>query len=140
MKFWDSSALVAAVVVESGTASIRGIGHRDPDRVIWRLTEIEIASGLWRRRRSNDLTEDARSVAQHGADQLLSNAIVIADVPPVVNRARRLLATHNLRAADALQLAAALVATEDQPSRFAFVTLDDRLAEAASREGFTVLP
>jgi predicted nucleic acid-binding protein len=50
--------------------------------------------------------------------------------------AQRLLRVHELRAADALQLAAASTAAEDLP----FVTLDDRLALAAAREGFVVEP
>ena len=51
----------------------------------------------------------------------------------------RLLRVHPLRAADALQLAAAIAATEGQPASFPFVTLDDRLAKAAEREGFEVV-
>jgi len=54
-------------------------------------------------------------------------------------RARRLLEVHALRAADALHLAAALVATEERPSVLDFVTFDERLAEAAEREGFSIL-
>ncbi len=37
-------------------------------------------------------------------------------------------------------LAALLTAAEEQPHELPFVTLDDRLVEAARREGFTVLP
>jgi predicted nucleic acid-binding protein len=58
----------------------------------------------------------------------------------VDRRARRLLAAHPLRAAAALQLAAALVACDERSDVPPFVTLDDRLAEAARREGFVVLP
>jgi predicted nucleic acid-binding protein len=52
--------------------------------------------------------------------------------------ARRLLRVHALSAADALQLAAAIAASEADPASLALVTLDDRLAEAARREGFLV--
>ena len=52
----------------------------------------------------------------------------------------RLLGLHHLRAADALQLGAALVAAYDQPLGSALVTLDARFADAARREGFRVLP
>jgi len=45
---------------------------------------------------------------------------------------------HALSAADALQLAAALVAVAGRPQGFGFVTLDDRLAVAAASEGFLV--
>ena len=51
-------------------------------------------------------------------------------------RALRALATHPLRAADAVQLAAALVAAEDRPRGHHFVCGDLRLREAATREGF----
>ena len=54
-------------------------------------------------------------------------------------RATRLLRVQPLRAADSLQLASAIVAAEDQPQSHEFVTLDERLALAAQREGFTVL-
>lgn len=58
----------------------------------------------------------------------------------VVRRdAARLLRVHALRAADALQLAAALAAAENNPSALSIVTLDDRLAEAAEREGFPLM-
>ena len=56
------------------------------------------------------------------------------------DRAIRLLAIYSPSAADALQLAAALTWAEDRPAGRAFVCLDDRLREAAHREGFTVLP
>jgi predicted nucleic acid-binding protein len=50
----------------------------------------------------------------------------------------RLLRVHPLRTADALQLAAAIAAAEDHPATLPFVTLDERLAQAAEREGFPV--
>jgi predicted nucleic acid-binding protein len=53
--------------------------------------------------------------------------------------ARRLLRVHDLRAADALQLAAGLAALDTRTEPLPFVTLDDRLALAASREGFPIL-
>ena len=47
--------------------------------------------------------------------------------------------THPLRAADALQVGAALVAAEEFPATLEFVTLDRKLAVAAEREGFRVI-
>ena len=55
-------------------------------------------------------------------------------------RAIRLVATHDLRAADSLQLAAALTWADQDPEGREFVCLDQRLALAARAEGFTVLP
>lgn len=47
---------------------------------------------------------------------------------------------HPLRAADGLQLASALAAAEENPSSMGFMCFDARLNQAASREGFTILP
>jgi hypothetical protein len=58
----------------------------------------------------------------------------------VRQRAERLLMVHSLSAADALQLAAALLWTEGATEGTEFVCLDQNLREAALREGFTVLP
>ena len=57
----------------------------------------------------------------------------------VRERARGLLEIHPLRAADSLQLAAALIASEENPQSLFFVTLDRRLKDAAEKEGFGVL-
>jgi hypothetical protein len=48
----------------------------------------------------------------------------------------RLLRVHSIRAADGLQLAAAIFAPRNRPPALPFVCLDDRLREAAVREGF----
>jgi hypothetical protein len=50
-----------------------------------------------------------------------------------------LLRIHPLRSADALQLAAALEASENEPRTLPFVTLDERLARSAVREGFPIV-
>jgi uncharacterized protein len=49
------------------------------------------------------------------------------------------LRVHPLRAADALQLAAAFVAAERRPSSLEVITLDEWLANAARKEGFALV-
>jgi hypothetical protein len=46
---------------------------------------------------------------------------------------------HPLRAADALQLAAAFVAAERRPASLQVITLDERLADAMRKEGFALI-
>jgi uncharacterized protein len=53
--------------------------------------------------------------------------------------AERVIDVHPARAADALQLGAAIVAADGAPAGMAFVTLDMNLADAAELEGFEVL-
>jgi hypothetical protein len=57
----------------------------------------------------------------------------------VRDTAVRFLRVHPLRAADALQLAAAFVAADHRPAWLPFVTFDERLAEAARKEGFPLV-
>jgi predicted nucleic acid-binding protein len=63
----------------------------------------------------------------------------VTAVDVVRRHAERLVETHPIRAADALQIGAALVAAAGDPETLELVTLDRRLAEAAEREGFPVL-
>jgi uncharacterized protein len=62
----------------------------------------------------------------------------VVPVESVRSAAQRLVRVHPLRALDALQIAAAIVASEHEPASLVLVSLDDRLTEAAEREGFTV--
>jgi uncharacterized protein len=88
------------------------------------------------------LDRDSRSSPCCGSTRS-SLATGLSEVIPsnqVRTMARRLLRLHTLRAAHALQLAAAAIAAEHEPRSLEFVCLDDRLRAAASREGFRVVP
>ncbi len=69
---------------------------------------------------------------------LASHWTEVDTLAPVRETAERLLRVHDLRAADALQLGAALVLADGRPRRLGFVTADSRLAEAAEAEDFAV--
>ncbi len=51
----------------------------------------------------------------------------------------RILRVHPLRAAEALQLAAAFVAAQRRPASLQVVTLDERLANAMRKKGFALI-
>jgi predicted nucleic acid-binding protein len=140
VRFWDSSALVPLLVEESSSAAIRALLGDDPAVVVWQLAGTEVTSALWRRRRADEIDEVVRLLAGAGLAVLEGLWTAVEDTPLVDRRARRLLALHPLRAADALHLAAALIACDERTKMLPFVTLDDRLADAARREGFRVLP
>ena len=140
MRFWDSSAVVPLLLEEPGSDMVRSLLREDAAMVAWRLAGTEVVSALWRRRRADELDETSRRFAEQGLALLESRWTSVEDAAHVDRRARGLLAAHPLRAADALQLAAALVACDERSDVLPFVTLDDRLAEAARREGFVVVP
>lgn len=140
MRFWDSSALLPLIVQEPLTSKTRSMLADDREILVWALTGVELASAIWRRARTGEIDDVARVAVQDGLAELEQAWSSVTDVPRVALRARRLLASHPLRAADACQLAAALLACHERPDVLPFVTLDSRLAEAARREGFQVLP
>jgi predicted nucleic acid-binding protein len=114
--------------------------HSDTECAVWWATVIECQSALLRHHREGRVPPSLLERAMRRLGELIDDADVIAPTSPLRDRAGRLLAAHPLRAADALQLAAALAWCDDVPRDEAFVSLDDRLRQAAAREGFTVLP
>lgn len=140
MRFWDSSALLPLLVHEPPSERVKSVLLFDPEIVIWWATPVECAGALARRRREGSLQESGLRGAQDRLDHLLENAYEIEAMEDVRARAQRLLSVHRLRAADALQLAAALVWCRELPRGVGFVCLDDRLCGAAVREGFTMEP
>lgn len=139
MKFWDASAVVALVVREAESRRCRQWLRQDPIVLVWALTATEVISALTRKQREGALRRPGMVSAKQRLGLLEAAWAEVAAFDAVRARARRLLETHPLRAADALQLAAALVAAEEEPGRFGFVTFDERLATAAEKEGFAVL-
>lgn len=139
MRFWDASAILPLLVDEPRSAAIVARLSEDPAAAVWWYTPVECWSALARLERERRLTEDGLGAA---AGLLAAAARRWTEIPPVDrvrDQAIRLLRTHALRAADALQLAAALVLSDFDPQTLPFVTLDERLAAAARREGFEVL-
>ncbi|HYO11780.1 MAG TPA: type II toxin-antitoxin system VapC family toxin [Thermoanaerobaculia bacterium] len=138
MKFWDSSALVPLLVEEEVTVPLRDLYLREPGTIAWWGTPVECASAVSRLEREDRLSSRAATEALERLDALARSWHRIEPAEAVLETARRLLRVHPLRAADSLQLAAAVLASEGRPSTLEFVCLDDRLATAAEREGFIV--
>lgn len=138
MRFWDSSAIIPLTVTEASTDAMRATAEEDPVMCVWWATEVECVSALARLEREGALTDTATTVALERLDLLADSWNEVQPVVAVRGAARRLLRVHPLRTADALQLAAAVVAAEGQPASLEIITLDERLAAAARREGFTV--
>jgi predicted nucleic acid-binding protein len=132
--------MVALIVDQAGTRRVRELRQADVEMVAWMLSDVEVRSALERLRREGVLTREQVQIDIQDAERIWRQCRTIDLVTAVKLRAKRLLAHHALRAADALQLGAALLVADDDPARLELVTLDDRLAAAARREGFRVLP
>ena len=140
MRFWDTSAVVPLLLTESATRPARELLNSDPSVVVWWTTRTECISALTRQTREGNLTPVEESHARRILAALASQWSEVAASERVRQRAERILGLHSLRAADAFQLAAALVWSKADPSEHALVSFDERLRDAAAREGFDVLP
>ena len=139
MKYWDSSALVPLFVEESTTQQLTSAYLEDDLILTWWGSEVECASAIARLERDGDLTLEATTEALRRLTQVSDTWAVVDPGAAVRDTARRMLRAHDLRAADALQLAAAVIASENRPTTLPFVCLDRRLIEAATREGFPIV-
>ncbi len=140
MSFWDASALLPLILEEHGSAAALRLLRAEGPPVVWWGSLVECYSALERRSRAGQLKIGGKRVAEGLLQQLAQTWVEIEPGGALRERALRLLAAHSLRAADALQLAAALVWAEERPAGRIFICLDARLCAAARRDGFTVLP
>jgi predicted nucleic acid-binding protein len=140
VRYWDSSALLPLVVQEPTTVSMQRLLKADHDVLTWWATRVEAASALARLAREGAMDDRTVQAAFTRLDALARTWDEVLPHDSVRDHATRLLRVHPLRAADALQLASALTASEHRPETLPLVTLDARLGEAARREGFSVLP
>lgn len=136
MIFWDTSAVIPLLVRESGSAAMRRVLRADRQMIVWWGTYTECESAIARREREGLLSHQDRLDALAVLQQVAAAWSEVLASPEVRARASLLLGRHALRAADALQLAAALVWARGQPAGHRLSTLDARLGQAARAEGF----
>ena len=140
MNFWDASALVALTLDESQRDALEAIFEVEPHVSLWWGTHVEFASALARKERAGSLSAKQGADLMHQFNALAQSSEEVQPSIKIRRLAQRLLRVHPLKGADAPQLAAALAIAKDDPSSIGFVCLDDRLNQAAAREGFRLLP
>jgi predicted nucleic acid-binding protein len=139
MRFWDASAIVPLLMNETTTTELQGLAAADSAMLVWWATEVECASAIARLERDGALGSTSVVEAFDRLKRLAGGWHEIDPSDGVREAAVRFLRVHPVRAADALQLAAAFVAAERRPSTLELITLDDRLAAAARKEGFVLI-
>lgn len=138
MIFWDSSALVGLLADEADSERRRKQLEADPELAAWWGAPVECESAIQRRIREGSLSASGARLAR---ERLAELSGAWHEVPPVVavrTLSGRLLRTHALRAADALQLAAALTLAGAGLGELTFACSNARLAGAAEAEGLVV--
>ena len=136
MKFWDASGIVPLLVRQARTRDMEHLLAQDPAVVTWWGTLVECLSALMRLVREGRLADDDVRDAERRLHELRNGWDEVLPGEACRRTAERMLRVHALRAADALQLAAALIAADHDPSRLELVCLDQRLIEAGRKEGF----
>jgi len=139
VRYWDASAITPLIAAEPTRDHLLKLLEQDSDMLAWWGTPVEIASALARREREGLLTADDVTAALTTVHALAESWHEIVPSDSIRRSAERLLRAHPLRAADSLQLAAALIAADHDPTALEFVCLDGRLTRAAQREGFVVV-
>lgn len=140
MRYWDTSAVVALAFPEAGSGAANAIAEEDDLMATWWGTPVELESAVQRAIRGDEMTPFALRRGRAFLAAVEERFAEIAPTTELRDAARRLVRVHDLRAADAFQLAAALVWCSGTPAGQGFVSLDRRLRSAAELEGFSVLP
>jgi predicted nucleic acid-binding protein len=140
VKFWDSSAIITLLVEEPRSGETVSLAEEDEAIAAWWGSSVECVSAFARLRREGRLTVEEEDGLRSALARLTEVWTEVEPTSDLRSAAERALLIHPLRAADSLQLAAALIWSGRNPAGEEFVCLDDRLRTAARMEGFTVLP
>jgi hypothetical protein len=135
--FWDTSALLPLCVRQKQTSQANALYTRYGLGVWWG-TPVEIMSGLTRMKRSKEIDHHQFLAGSQTAQYLADAWESVNPSKKLAAHACTLLELYPLRAADALQLAAALDYFDQTPRGHVFITGDQRLADAARQSGLTV--
>ncbi len=135
LAFWDTSALVPLCVPQVATPRLSVLSDTY-DAAVWWATPVELASALARLERLKEITGTDAINARRLAKGLADWWYMIDPSDELRSQAIRLVDRYDLRAADSLQLAAALEWCGDVPQGHVFLAADRRLREAALLSGF----
>lgn len=110
--------------------------------VISALTVTEVTAAFWGKVRHGEIAAELAAVLDQElvADVVSGRFSIIPVTATVTAQSLDAIRRHQLRGADALQLATAIVARAADPSIAGFAAFDRDLRAAAAAERFTLLP
>lgn len=140
MRFWDANSIVPLAVNEERSEDMRRLLTEDVEQVVWWGTRTECVSALSRKAREGVVGPLGEARARVVLFYLAEAWNEVLPSYALRAEAERFLGQHPLKAADALQLAAAFAWCGGNPEGNGFVCLDRQLHRAAEAEGFSLLP
>jgi len=137
MLYWDTSALFSFFVSEKSSTGLRSFVESMPASSAYTsiITPLEFESAVLRRINEKSLTAREADQIRIFGIQFRRNAFLVPLDLNLLDTALHLQKIYRLRPGDAIQLASARMAT-DNPAKVVFICLDEKLNEAANREGF----
>lgn len=137
MLYWDTSALFAFLIAERHSAKLRAFIQAQGTSSAYTamITPLELESAIQRRLTERSLTLREADTARLFGVEFRKNAFLVPLDQNALDTALHLQKIYGLRPGDAIQLASARLGT-DNPSRVSFLCMDEKLTEAAKREGF----
>jgi predicted nucleic acid-binding protein len=136
--FWDSSALVPICVKQQASVSALALSAKY-GMAVWWAAPVEMRSAFARLVRIGQLAANERVQAQITLEGLRATWWEVEPDEPLRKQAEGLVDRFPLKAADSLQLAAALAWCLGRPVGQAFISGDAQLIYAAGQLGFQTI-
>lgn len=139
MLYRDTSALFAFIVSEKSSNAVRALVEKQGSSTAYTstITPLEFESALQRRLSERTLNLREADRARLFGVEFRRRAYLVPLDQNGLDMALHLQKIYGLKQGDAIQLASARLGT-DNPSRVVFLCLNEKLSEAAKREGFQV--
>jgi predicted nucleic acid-binding protein len=136
--FWDSSALVPICVKQQASVSALALSAQF-GMAVWWSAPVEMQSAFARLLRIGQLTLSGQVQAQITLEDLRTTWWEVEPDEPLRRQAEHLVDRFPLKAADSLQLAAALAWCLGKPAGQVFISGDAQLIYAARQLGFQTI-
>ena len=133
--FWDTSALVPLCVQQQPSAAVRALLEQH-EIAVWWATSVEMRSAFERLLRMGQLTQPEHVSAGIRLEKLRRGWRELQPTEALRAQAEAFLMSYPLKAADALQLAAAWTWCSGDVQRCTFISGDAQLLDAARQVGF----
>lgn len=135
--FWDTSALVPLCVQQRPSAAMRKL-LKNYEIAVWWATPVEMRSAFERLLRMGELTLSDHVSAGARLEKLRRGWRELQPTEALRTESESLLRSYPLKAADALQLAAAWSWCSGDTRNCVFISSDTQLLEAARQLGFDI--
>ena len=136
--FWDTSALVPLCVQQHPSSAVKELLGQH-EITVWWATSVEIRSAFERLMRTGQLTQSEHIAAGTRLEKLRRGWRELQPTETLRAQAEVFLMSYPLKAADALQLAAAWTWCSGDAQGCTFISGDAQLLEAARQAGFQVV-